>query len=294
MVGASGLVGSHVYTRLRDHVEVTGTRRVHEVPGLHELDATDPEDVIRFFRHHPPFTHVVSCLNPPGLAWCEKHPEVSHLQQVQAHAHLAAALQDACALIVFSTDYVFDGEGAPYEEHAEPNPLQVYGAHKLEMEATVERSPCRVWVLRTSVVYGTNRLDPTLSGSYVELVRRSLTEGRTVSASHDQVSCPTWAASLAEVVEAIVAGKVLPGTWHAAGRTACTRYEFAEAIVERFGLEDRRHLIQRTSLRTAESEADGGGLRRPRDSRLASGWLRSAVGDGALCGHHEGLRRMRG
>jgi dTDP-4-dehydrorhamnose reductase len=292
VVGASGLIGSHVYARLSEKHDVVGTRRARDIPGLLKLDAADPRAVVDFYAEHGPFSHVVACMNPPSAAWCEKHPDFSWKQQVEAHANLVEDSPEGTGFVCFSSDYVFDGEDAPYEENDTPNPLQVFGEHKHEMEEVVGASDHPTWILRSSVVYGTNRLDPELSSSYVALVRKRLLDGQSVAASHDQVSCPTWAGSIAEVVEAIVAGRVLPGLWHAAGRSPCTRYEFAQAIVERFGLDDKAHLIERVSLRVDAPEEAGGGLRRPRDSRLDSSWLRNELGHDSLCGYREGLRRM--
>ncbi len=40
--------------------------------------------------------------------------------------------------ILISTDYVFDGTSAPYDERAVPNPLNKYGEQKLEAEKVVQ------------------------------------------------------------------------------------------------------------------------------------------------------------
>ena len=40
-------------------------------------------------------------------------------------------------MIYISTDYVFDGKNAPYNESDEPNPLNKYGESKLEGERVV-------------------------------------------------------------------------------------------------------------------------------------------------------------
>jgi dTDP-4-dehydrorhamnose reductase len=55
-------------------------------------------------------------------------------------------------LIHFSSDFVFDGDkGTPYIENDMPNPLNVYGKHKLESEMTVRRILTdRVKVIRFS------------------------------------------------------------------------------------------------------------------------------------------------
>ena len=58
-------------------------------------------------------------------------------------------------MIHFSTDYVFDGtkDGAYVEDDA-PNPLNVYGATKLEGERRLRAATDRHLILRVSWVFG--------------------------------------------------------------------------------------------------------------------------------------------
>jgi dTDP-4-dehydrorhamnose reductase len=68
---------------------------------------------------------------------------------------LAEAAKRLGALLVhYSTDYVFDGEKrAAYVEEDAPNPVNVYGASKLEGEKRIRASGCRHLILRSSWVY---------------------------------------------------------------------------------------------------------------------------------------------
>jgi dTDP-4-dehydrorhamnose reductase len=128
-------------------------------------------------------------------------------EPAQAHAlnaELPLAAARACAdldipLIHVSTDYVFDGETrAPYLETDSPNPLNVYGATKLEGDLAIERAGLRRWtILRTSwVVSDIGETFP------VKLLRRAKA-GEPLRVVDDQWSCLTSAPDLANAIQAV-------------------------------------------------------------------------------------------
>ncbi len=140
------------------------------------------------------------------------------------------------AFIHYSTDYVFDGrKGAPYVESDAPHPLNVYGQTKLEGEQAVQAVGGAYLVLRTSWVYSMRQ------GGFVTKVLQWAREQETLRVVDDQVSSPTWARMLAEATALVLAqGRSEPvdylrekaGLYHLAGSGACSRYEWAQAILE--------------------------------------------------------------
>ncbi len=140
------------------------------------------------------------------------------------------------AFIHYSTDYVFDGrKGAPYVESDAPHPVNVYGKTKLEGEQAVQTVGGAYLVLRTSWVYSMRQ------GGFVTKVLQWAREQETLRVVVDQVSSPTWARMLAEATAlALAQGRDDPagyirekaGLYHLAGSGACSRYEWAQAILE--------------------------------------------------------------
>jgi dTDP-4-dehydrorhamnose reductase len=105
-----------------------------------------------------------------------------------------------CALIHYSTDYVFDGtKNRPYIETDLTNPLSVYGQTKLAGENAVRDVGGAYLILRTSWVYSLRR------PSFVTKVLQWSRENETLRIVDDQVSNPTWARSLAESTGFVVA-----------------------------------------------------------------------------------------
>jgi len=136
----------------------------------------------------------------------------------------AAASIDA-ALIHVSTDYVFDGrKGSAYTEDDVPNPLSVYGRSKYEGERRVLESKARACVLRTAWLYGRH------GKNFVKAIRAAAGEGRPLKVVADQVGSPTAVADFAEAIARLMQTPAR-GLFHVVNAGACSRQEFAKAIV---------------------------------------------------------------
>jgi dTDP-4-dehydrorhamnose reductase len=167
----------------------------------------------------------------------ESEPEIASLVNGQAPGWLAQeALALNCALIHYSTDYVFDGQkGEPYLETDQPNPLGIYGQSKLEGELAVQEAGGAYLIIRTSWVYSLRR------ESFVTKVLRWSRQQTRLRVVSDQVSNPTWCRMLAEVTGQLL-GAGLPhphgyikerrGIYHAAGDGHASRLDWARAILE--------------------------------------------------------------
>lgn len=141
-------------------------------------------------------------------------------------------------LVVFSTDYVFDGrKTAPYLESDAPNPLSAYGRTKLHGEAAAGG---RAWIVRTSWLFAET------GHNFVRTMLRLGAERDEVAVVDDQRGCPTYAGHLAPAVRELVA---LPfGLWHVAAGGDATWAELAEAIFEEAGLPCRVRRITSAEL----------------------------------------------
>ena len=165
--------------------------------------------------------------------------EVELARQINAVAPGVLA-EDAnrlnAAFIHYSTDYVFDGcKGAPYVESDAPHPLNVYGKTKLEGEQAIQAVGGAYLILRTSWVYSLRQ------GGFVTKVLQWAQQQEVLRVVDDQISGPTWARMLAEATALALAQgrddsagyiREKAGLYHLAGSGACSRYEWAQAILE--------------------------------------------------------------
>ena len=168
-------------------------------------------------------------LQPPDLvlhaaAWtdvdgAEADPQGASAVNVGGTANAAAL---GAQLVLFSTDYVFDGrKGEPYVESDSANPLSAYGRSKLHAEAVAGEE---AWVVRSSWLYG-----PT-GHNFLRTMLGLGVEREEVAVVDDQRGCPTYVGHLASAVRELVDANRPRGVWHVAASGDCTWADFAEAI----------------------------------------------------------------
>lgn len=147
----------------------------------------------------------------------------------QGPLNLARAANDAGARLVHvSTDYVFDGHtNRPYDEQAEPRPLNAYGESKLQGEQWVLQEQPEALVLRTAWVYS------AAANNFVAAMLRAAQLEQQLRVVDDQVGAPTFAGDLAQAVINLVAHPgVEGGIFHYTGATVLSRFDFARVIFE--------------------------------------------------------------
>ena len=186
---------------------------------------------------------------------CERDPALAGLINRDTVGWMAAT---GIPVAHVSTDYVFDGEAGPYLEDAPTRPLSVYGATKLESERLVLSQSPRSVIARTMTLWGRGKGAKT---SFVDFVRTSLQAGKTIRIVTDQWGNATLAEDLALGMWKLIAGGHT-GIYHVAGTEWNSRYQWAEAIADHYGLD--KGLIQAcltADLRQAAKRPLKSGLR---------------------------------
>jgi dTDP-4-dehydrorhamnose reductase len=192
------------------------------------LDVTDEEavaaavDGAHLVIHAAALTSVDGCEADPGAAAAvnDRGTEV-----VARAAHAAGA-----KVVYLSTDYVFAGDDAPYDEDDPTGPLNVYGRTKLAGEAHLD--PARDLTIRTSWVFGEGR-------NFVRTILRAAVAS-TPRVVDDQVGRPTGAPMLGRVLAHVAERSELSGVLHVAGDGApCSWADLADEALARAGLDVR-------------------------------------------------------
>jgi dTDP-4-dehydrorhamnose reductase len=145
-------------------------------------------------------------------------------------------------IIHYSTDFVFSGAADhPYREDDAVGPLNVYGETKLGGELALLESGAPCLIFRTSWVYGAR------GANFLLTMLRLLKEKDELRIVDDQIGSPTWSRMLAEmtglVLYRVLRGdldlKQVGGLYHLTGSGEVSWFGFAQAILERAGLECR-------------------------------------------------------
>ena len=234
VVGAAGQVGRELVaelTRRAGPLEVVSASRSHTDPDR-QFRLEQPETIERLVSAVGA-DHVILAAAATNVAWCEEHPNESRAINVRGtEAATLAAHRVGASLTFISSDYVFDGMSGPYGENGAANPINVYGAQKLEAEDAVMAADAGNLVVRTCQVFGD---DPRRTNFVVRVVDR-LRRGETVAAASDMFGTPTFAPDLARGLVDLTLSRA-SGIWHVAGDRFLSRYELAKMAAVAFGCE---------------------------------------------------------
>jgi dTDP-4-dehydrorhamnose reductase len=276
VIGADGLVGRHIAAALGG-ADVVRTYRGEHADGL-RLDITDSGAVRRVIGETRPSVIVLAAADA-YVERCEREPVETRRVNVEAPRVVATSAKESGALlVVFSSEYVFDGDAGPYHEDAERGPINEYGRQKVALE-DIALATGRGLVCRTSAVFGE---DPKRKNFVYQTVDR-LRAGRTFDVPSDQVATPTYAPALASaVVELARSGRT--GTYHVAGPEVMSRVHFAKEVAAAYGLDA-------SLLRPRPTSELGLAAPRPRHAGLDTGRLRAALGH-PLTAAAEALREL--
>ena len=190
-----------------------------------ELDISDRaavEAMVVAFR--PEWIVNAAAFNDVDAA--ETQPERAFAVNADGPAYLAeAGARVGARLLHISTDYVFNGrKGSAYSEPDPPDPLSVYGRSKLAGERRVLESGAGACVLRTAWLYGRG------GKNFVKAILAAVKRGEVLKVVADQVGSPTSTRDLAGAIGELLETD-LDGLFHVANAGACSRYDFARAIV---------------------------------------------------------------
>ncbi len=146
-----------------------------------------------------------------------------------------AAREVGARLIHLSTDSIFAGDAAPYDETAVPTPVNAYGRAKADAEAIVRQQPNSV-IVRTSLIYGLHTMDHG-----TRWMANALAQGQSVTLFSNQRRNPVWADSLCQALLEL-AQNGYTGVLNVAGRQALSRADFALKMLDHWQIQPRTTL----------------------------------------------------
>lgn len=274
VTGAGGQLGGYLLREIArtdpEAVVLAGTNTrsdLSEDVAATPLDLADHArlaDVVADWRP----THVIHAGAVTAVGDAYRDPVQA--QRVNADGTQVLAEQaQACGahLLYVSTDMVFDGDHAPYDESARPEPLSAYGRSKLAGEAALVDFE-RVLTVRVPLMYGfplTER--PSTFANQITALR----EGRGLKLFTDEYRTPLWLGDAARGLVGLSLREAC-GLLHLPGPERLSRYDLIERAAHVLGLDLAGvEQISRLSIESAEP--------RPEDLSLASRRLAAEYGE---------------
>lgn len=241
ITGSTGLLGSALLRLSPKGVTLAATYNKNTfVPKVkcqyYHVDITNKKMVDEAISKFKPdvIVHTAAIATPD---YCDKHPEESQKVNVTGTKNLVLAAKKVGAKFIYiTTNGIYDGKKAPYDENAAPNPIDTYGKTKLEAEEVVRGAKVDHLIYRLITMYGWNnpyeRQNP-LSWQ-LDILGKNKTPLNMVNDMFNNFL------SAEEAAKAIWQGAVLEKvneTYNVAGADCISRYDFAKAIANAFSLD---------------------------------------------------------
>ncbi len=191
-----------------------------------EFPLDDSERMLSWLKKNP-IDIFIHCAAYTAVDKAESEKEKAFLVNATAPGLIASYLsKTGSRLMYISTDYVFDGNSAmPLKEDASTNPVNWYGATKLEGERLVLQNNPNTQVIRTSWVYS------SFGNNFVKTMMRLMKERPMISVVNDQKGSPTFAGDLASaILQMLQSEKFVPGIFHYSNEGETNWFEFAMHI----------------------------------------------------------------
>ena len=245
VTGGSGYLGESIVKRAPAAWQTAATFFAHPIAqgnaAVFLVDVREPDTVRRCFEEFRPDVVIHTAAAMAG-------DQMIRINVDGARAVARASALAHARLIHLSSDVIFDGEHAPYDESAAPDPVSPYGESKARAEyAVLEEKPDAVLV-RTSLIYGFDPMDPRTQQTLAGEMPRLFT---------DEYRCPVFVDDLADALLELAQGNFV-GVINLAGAQRLSRYEFGMKIANAYHRDPR--------FTAALSKTFPG--RRPRDCTL--------------------------
>ena len=142
----------------------------------------------------------------------------------------AQAAERQIRLIHLSTDQVFDGTAAPYNETSGPNPINPYGIAKAQAEDLLRSLYAKATIVRTSLLYDLRTPDRQTR----QLIRTTETL-EPYRLFTDEFRCPVWGENLAELLLEL-AQIDFEGILNIGGPESLNRWELGMNLLHHFNV----------------------------------------------------------
>ncbi len=223
ITGANGQLG-YEFQRLFDKEGI-----YYLATDYNELDITNREALHYFFKNKQ-FKYIINCAAYNDVDKAEDDIDNCFELNAKAPVYLATIAKNLQAVYVtYSTDFVFDGKkNAPYTEEDVPNPLSVYAKSKLEGEHGVLHIYDKVFVIRTSWLFG-------IAGKNFNTQVLGWAQNRSeLAIVDDQISAPTYAKDLAYFSWKLMQTQKY-GLYHFSNEGIASKYDQAEYLLKKVG-----------------------------------------------------------
>lgn len=241
ITGATGLLGKSLIESANKPSEILGTYigdyDMGDAPGAkyEKMDIRNMRGYAALFEKLKPqvVIHTAGVSSPD---YAHKHRQESWEMNVSGTENIAyLSKKFSSKLIYLSSNGIYDGNNAPYDEEDKPVPVNYYGEIKLKGEEVVKDSGCRYAIVRPILMYGWNYTFERSNITTVALDK--LKKKEKMFAYEDVFVMPLLSYSCAEVIWRIIREDRV-GAFNISGKDRVSIYAFIKEAARVFGLDE--------------------------------------------------------
>ncbi len=191
------------------------------------IDLTDFAALQRLFQDIQPAAVIhLAAQSSPNV--CQEQPESSYQLNVTVAVNIAGLCSDRALPCAFaSSEMVFNGLNAPYNETASVSPINRYGEQKALAEVEMLRRYPQTAVCRMPLMFGAV---PLTASSFLQPFIQALRSGRELKLFTDEFRTPVSGTTAAHGL--LLALQQVQGRIHLGGKERISRYEFGCLMAE--------------------------------------------------------------
>lgn len=234
LTGLSGFLGWNISKLYHHEWEILGlyNNRKIEIEKVKAVKAN--------LTNHKLITNIFSSFKPDAVIhlaalsipnYCEINQEESYAINVLSTEHLAILAAKANIPFVFtSTDLVFNGKSAPYNENSLPDPLSIYAKHKLLAEQKIIENYPHATICRMPLMYGESG---NIASSWLQDLLKSMHGKQELKLFTDEFRTPVSGTDAVKGLMLILE-KNYKGIIHLGGKEKISRYDFGIMVKDIF------------------------------------------------------------
>ena len=216
VIGSNGQIGSSLIKELKDYKV--------EYLNKEQLDCRNLEALKNYFINKS-YDYVINAVAYTKVDQAEVDKDKAKLLNATYPNELSKILKKLnCALIHYSTDYVFVGtKTSDYFEQSIPNPLNIYGKTKLLGDLSILRQKINGYILRVSWVYGNK------DHSFLNKIQKQIDKKNPLRVVDDQVGTPTSSIFIAKITRKLIELKNIKPIkiYNLSPKEKCSWFDFA-------------------------------------------------------------------
>lgn len=229
IVGIDGLLGNYLYKKLSKYFKVIGTSRKKSSDHILRYDILNPISDLKL--EWDEIESVIITAACSKVDFCELNPEYSKAVNLTGIIRIVNILEKKnIPVIVFSSEYVFDGKLGGYTELSKRSPINNYGKQKKQLEDFVINYD-------KSTIFRVSKLSSiTYKNTFMHKMINEIKNNDNYNAAVDQFFTPINIDDCAEIILTSITKKIF-GIFNLCGIENYSRYSLALKLKNNLNLD---------------------------------------------------------